>query len=228
MKNFCLFLLLFFSISGIKAQTQNRIQFGYGKPNFVRKFHANHVFLNYQRNLNPRLYLAARTSFMGNSPSGNYFYNNEDIFSQYGTGNYQLQDLVPTDDATPGFIQFNPLHTYVSRLQLVTSAGFNFFLPERKFQMNVYGGGGLSYEKYKSITSGVAPGLVITDERVNSEEPFFAFEEHKRGMDFLLHTGLQISIALGEKFFLGAEATFETYDFGGFPVTQSLFIGKKF
>lgn len=228
MKKICFllfFVLCFFSAS---AQLQNTFQFGYGKPVGDLSFpSSHHFFMAYQRDLNKRLFLSLRGSYAARESNNRFFDGTNDIFLEYGTGNYRLRNLQSTDDPEPGLYRLSPKDEYSLTFKLTPNIGYNFFAPERTFQLCIYGGGAVYFEKLKLLGSGIAPFVEITDDRIQEENPYFLFEAYTRGIDFAVQFGFQVSFALPQDLLIGFDADIQT-QFGGQGLTHNLFIGKKF
>lgn len=223
---FFIFSLILPFISHSQSQ-KNEYQFGYGQVVDRTFGFTHHLFSQYNRKINHRIFLGVRAELINDE-----LYAFRDVVTSsfpvnYSTinihDNYASATKVEHDNINAGMISLGKdRHVTCTEFNIGAVFGVNFFKPEKKIQFKIHGGVGVNFTK----DQGIQAGSIITpyDERIGTETGYIDIWAYKRGVGAFLGGGLQFVYKLGSRFGIGVESWIKT------PIswTGSLFIYTKF
>jgi len=209
--------------------TNHTYQFGYGKQFLEFKAPSHHFFISYQRNYKSRFFWSIRSEFAAEEEFNRFYDDNEIYLFQYGEGIFAYEDLIETDDINSGLVKLKTLDEIYLKIKFFPNIGYNFFDEDRTIGLNVAGGFGMVYEKFKGSYSAVQLFLIIEEEGYELDAPRMHIEGYKSGFEPFVHCGFQLYFNLKNNYQIGFDATLELYQgLGGFPITHNFYLAKKF
>jgi hypothetical protein len=212
-----------------QEETKHTYQFGYGKQFLEFKAPSHHFLISYQRNYKSRFFWSIRSEFAAEEEFLRRYDDDGIYLFQYGEGTFAYEDLIETDDIDSGLIPLETLDEFVLKFKMFPNVGYDFFDKNRTIGLNVAGGFGMIYEKFKGPYSASQLFLIIEEEGYELEEPFMNIEGYKSGFEAFVHFGFQLYFNLKNNYQIGFDATLELYQgLGGFPITHNFYLAKKF